>query len=440
MAFLPASNACSTRLRATASAVGTGLLLAIAAISLAGCKQAAPAGGPGAGPQGPMPVLVAQTSTQDVPVTGDWVANTDGYVNAQIQPQVSGYVIRQDYKEGSEVAKGQVLFEIDPRPLQATLDQALGQLAQAKAQVAQAQAQLQLAAINVKRDTPLAAAHAIAQSQLDTEVQTQHADEAAVGSAQAAVTSAQAQVETAQLNLGFTKVRSLISGVAGQAAIQVGNLVSPTSVLTSVSQLNPIKVYFYISEQEYLTLAQKAGNADLLSAGDKVPLKLTLTNGQVYPQTGHIVFVDRSVSAQTGSIRMAAAFPNPGNLLRPGQFGRISASTGVLHNAILVPQRAVTELQGMHQVYVVGNDGKIHVHTVQLGPQIQTDHGQQIVITSGLNAGDTVVTEGLDKLRDGIPAKPQPDPELNGPPTASPMASNSQPTLHPGSQTATQNQ
>jgi membrane fusion protein (multidrug efflux system) len=375
-------------------------------LSLGGCKEGPP---PGAGgPQGPLPVETVKAIQQDVPLTGQWVANTDGYVNAQIQPQVSGYLIRQDYKEGSQVHKGQVLFEIDPRPLQASLDQALGQLAQAKSQVVQAQAQLDLAGINVKRDTPLAQAHAIAQSTLDNDTQTQAADKAAVATAQAQVASAQAQVETAQLNLGFTKVRSLIDGIAGQAALQVGNLVNTSSVLTSVSQVNPIKAFFYISEQEYLTLSEQAksrGKADLLSAGSALPLKLTLTNGQVYPEIGHIVFVDRSVSAQTGSIRIAAAFANPNSLLRPGQFGRISADTDTLHNAVLVPQRAITELQGMNQLIVVGSDNVAHLTTVKLGPQV----GPNVVISSGLAAGQTVVTEGLDKIKDGMKVQPQPD-------------------------------
>ena len=353
---------------------------------------------PGAG--GALPVQVAKASAQDVPLNGEWVAQTDGFVNAQIQPQVSGYLIRQDYKEGSQVGKDQVLFEIDPRPFQATLDQAKGQ-------VAQAQAKVSLDEINVKRDTPLAEAHAIAQSQLDTETQTLLADKASV-------VSAEAQVDSAQLNVGFTKVRSLIDGIAGQATVQVGNLVSPTSVLTAVSQLNPLKVYFSISEQEYLGLVAKAkqgGRADLLNAGDAIPLKLTLSNGQVYPQTGRIIFVDRSVSAQTGSLRIAAQFANPGNVLRPGQFGRISAQTQIMHNAILVPQRAVTELQGINQVYVVGTDNVAHVHNVQLGAQV----GTNIIISSGVQSGDTVITEGLDKVRDGAKVSTQPDTSLNAP-------------------------
>jgi RND family efflux transporter MFP subunit len=375
--------------------------------ALSGCKSGAPPAGAGA-PQGPLPVQVATAVQQDVPIVGNWVATTDGYVNAQIQPQVSGYLVRQVYKEGSEVRKGQVLFQIDPRTFQASLDQAKGQLAQANGQVGQAQAQLELAGINVKRDTPLAQAHAIAQSQLDTDTQTEAVDKASVASAQAAVASAQAQVETAQLNLGFTQVRSLIDGIAGQAQVQVGNLVSPTSVLTQVSQVNPIKVFFYISEQEYLALATQSkttGQGDLISGNSKLPLKLTLANNKVYPQTGHIIFVDRSVSAQTGSIRLAASFANPGNVLRPGQFGRITADTTVLHNAVLVPQRAVTELQGLNQIYVVGADNVVHVHTVELGSQI----GKDIVVSKGLAAGQVIVTEGLDKLKDGMKVSTQPD-------------------------------
>lgn len=384
----------------------TAVLLASSLGLLSGCKPSGPP--PGAGAYGPLPVQVSTASQQDVSVIGQWVATTDGYVNAQIQPQVSGYLIRQDYKEGSEVHRGQVLFEIDPRPFQATLDQAKGQLAQARGQLGQTQAQVELAGINVQRDTPLAQAHAIAQSTLDNDLKTQQADQANVASAQAAIASAQASVEAAELNVGFTKVRSLIDGIAGQATLQVGNLVNTSSVLTSVSQLNPLKVYFYISEQEYMTLSAQAksrGKGDLLRSGNAIPLKLTLANNQVYPQTGHIIFVDRAVSAQTGSIRLAAEFANPGNLLRPGQFGRVSAETTVTHNAVVAPQRAVSELQGMNQVIVVGTDNVAHIHTVQLGAQI----GPNIVITSGLNAGDQVVTEGNDKVKDGMKVVPQPD-------------------------------
>jgi len=376
-------------LRPSRFVAGLSLSVTISALlCIAGCgKKPAP-------PVPPLPVQVAIAAQQDVTEIGEWVATTDGYVNAQIQPQVIGYLIRQDYQEGSEVHKGQVLFEIDPRPLQAVLDEAKGQLAQSEAQS-------ELAAINVARDTPLAAAHAVAQSTLDNEIKTAQADQAAVANEQAAV-------EAAELNLEFTKVRSLIDGVAGQAALQVGSLVNTGSVLTSVSQLNPIKVYFYISEQEYLALyarAHSGGRGDLLNSGSLIPLKLTLANNQVYPHAGQIIFVDRAVSAQTGSLRMAAEFPNPGNLLRPGQFGRISAETDVLHDAIVVPQRAVGELQGMNQVDVVGDDDVAHVRTVKLGAQT----GTNIVISSGLKAGERVVTEGNDKVKDGAKVLPKPE-------------------------------
>lgn len=383
-------------------------LFASSVLLLNGCEKP-----PAPPPQGPMPVQVTTAVQKDVPQVGDWVATTDGYVNAQIQPQVSGYLIRQDYKEGSVVHKDQVLFEIDDRPFQATLDQTKGALAQAQAQV-------ELAAINVKRDTPLAAAHAIAQSTLDNDVQTLAAD-------QAAVASQQANVRAAELNVGFTKVRSLIDGVAGQAQMQVGNLVNSTSVLTSVSQLNPIKVYFSISEQEYLTLSERAksgGRTDLLNSGNLIPLKLTLANNQVFPATGHIIFVDRSVSAQTGSIRLAAGFANPGNLLRPGQFGRIKAEVGVLHNAVLIPQKAVNELQGNYLVAVVKGD-KVKIHPVKQGAQV----GNDVVITEGINAGDTVIVEGIDKLKDGMPVAPQPAQENS----AAPAGAKS-PAGQPGSQ------
>jgi RND family efflux transporter MFP subunit len=341
----------------------------------------------------PTQVSVATVEQRDVPLYGDWVATLDGYVNAQIQPQVSGYLIKQDYREGSVVQSGQVLFEIDPRPFQATLDQSEGQLAQA-------QAQLGLANINVKRDTPLAAAHAIAESQLDNDVQQQ-------ASQHASVRTAEANVEQAQLNLGFTKVRSLVTGIAGRAQTQVGNLVSPSTTLTTVSQVNPIKVYFSISEQEYLALSGRVkakGKADLLSSGNTVPLQLTLGNGNTYPAKGQIVFVDRQVNPQTGTLQIAGSFPNPQNLLRPGQFGRIKAETEVRHDALMVPQRAVNELQGSYQVAVVHPDNTVHIENVTLGPQIGSDW----LITSGVNPNERVVTEGISKLKDGMAVSPQP--------------------------------
>jgi membrane fusion protein, multidrug efflux system len=363
--------------------------LALAALLTSGCARKAPAQPPAAGA---LSVSVVTAESRDVPIYGDWVATLDGYVNAQIAPQVSGYLIRQDYKEGSVVHRGQVLFEIDPRPFQAVLDQA-------QAQVGQAEAQLGLARINVKRDTPLAEAHAIAQSQLDNELQQEKQYEAAVA-------SAQASAEQAKLNLGFTQVRSLVDGIAGLAQTQVGNLVGPSSTLTSVSQVNPIKVYFAISEQEYLALSSRVkagGKADLLGSGNAVPLQLTLGNGAVYPAKGQIVFVDRQINTQTGTIRIAGSFANPQNLLRPGQFGRIKAETEVRHDAVLVPQRAINELQGSYQVAVVVAGNKVAIRNVTLGPQV----GPEIIIAKGVQAGERVVTEGVGNLKGGMPVAPQ---------------------------------
>jgi membrane fusion protein, multidrug efflux system len=358
-------------------------------VLLSGCENHASAASSGSRPS--MKVTVVRAAQSDVPITGEWVGTLDGYVNAQIQPQANGYLIRQDYREGSQVREGQVLFEIDPRPFEAALQQAQGQLGQA-------QAQLGLAQINVNRDTPLAEARAIAKSQLYNELQQR-------AQAEAGVRTAEAAVATANLNLGFTKVRSLISGVAGQATTQVGNLVSTQSVLTSVSRLDPIKVYFSISDSEYLALTKQASKAgsNLLRGASKIPLTLTLSNGEVYPQKGHVVFVDRQLNSQTGAIRIAAAFPNPGSILRPGQFGRVKAETDIHHNAILVPQEAVNEFQGQEQVYTVAANNTVHVNNVTLGPQ----YGNKWVVESGLSGGSMVITDNVQKLREGEPITPE---------------------------------
>ena len=347
----------------------------VATLVLAGCgnnSNAARSAQPGAGA---IPVTVVVAVAQDVPEYGDWVATLDGYVNAQIQSQVSGYLISQDFQEGSYVHQGQVLFQIDPRPFQAALDQA-------KAQLAQAEARRSLAEVNVKRDTPLAQQRAVAQSQLDTELAT-------LQEAKANVQAAQAAVETADLNLGFTKVRSLIDGIAGTATVQIGNLVGPSAVLTTVSKLDPIKVYFPISEQEYLQfVAAKSANG--------MQLELVLSNGTV-KKNGHIVFTDRQVDPQTGTIRMVGAFPNPGNILRPGQFGRIRAVTGISKSAIVIPQRSVSELQSKYQVAVVGADNKVAIREVKLGQRI----GNMWVVKEGLKPGELVIAAGVSKVHDG---------------------------------------
>lgn len=384
------------------AAIAALIVLVLLAPSLTGCM--ATHASPTAAKPMAMPVSVVKVRQADVPVMGAWVGTLDGYVNAQIQPQVSGYLIRQNYREGAPVAKDQVLFQIDPRPFQAAVDQATAEVGRARGQLAQAEAQRELAQINLRRDTPLAEARAIAQSQLDNDKQLAAQADAAVESAQASVGSAEAALTTAKLNLGFTQVRSLIGGVAGQATTQVGNLVSPQSVLTSVSQLDPIKVYFSIGDSEYLALTARARQAggDLLSGNSEIPLSLTLADGTAYPYKGRIAFVDRQMNQQTGAIRIAASFPNPGNVLRPGQFGRVSAATETRHGALLVPQAAVQELQGVEQIYTAGADNRVHVVNVKLGPQLGSDW----IIESGLKPGDRVITDNVQKLKDGALISP----------------------------------
>ncbi len=361
-------------------------------IFLIGCLLSAlvGCGGKKVVPTPPPPeVVVASVVQQDTPIYSEWVATLDGFVNAQIQPHVAGYIVKQDYTEGSIVKKGDVLFEIDPRPFQAALDQAKGQLAQSEAQLGKAN-------LDVERDAPLAEAHAIARSQLDTEVQ------ARLG-AQAQVVAAKANVEQAALNLEFTKVTSLVTGIAGIAQVQVGNLVSPTSVLTSVSQVDPIKAFITVGEQEFLDFHRRFPTEESVQAQRlRMPLQLILADGSVYERTGLISFADRQVNPTTGAIRIAGIFPNPNYLLRPGGYGRVRLSAKTQLGAILVPQRAVTELQGAHQVDVVGNDNKVSIRQVTVGDRV----GKNWIITEGLKPGERVIVEGLLKVRDGVSVRP----------------------------------
>ncbi len=354
-------------------------LLSGSLLILGGCG-----GGKAASDAPPPTVEVATVIQRDTPIYSDWVATLDGYVNAEIQPRVSGYIIKQNYREGAVVRKGDVLFEIDPRPLKAALDQA-------KAQLAQAEAQLGKATLDVERDTPLAEARAIAQSQLDTELQ------AKLG-AQASVLAAKANVEQAELNLEFTKVTSLVSGIAGIARVQIGNLVGPTSVLTSVSQVDPIKAYFTVSEQVFLDFHRRFPTEQSVEAQRKrIPLQLMLGDGSTYEHTGTISFADREVNAATGTIRIAGVFPNPNNLLRPGGYGRVRLSARTAVGAMLIPQRAVTELQGSYQVAVVSADNKVSIRSVTVGDRV----GNLWIVTDGLKAGERVIVEGQLKIRDG---------------------------------------
>jgi RND family efflux transporter MFP subunit len=355
-------------------------------VSASGCgsTKAAP-------PPPPATVEVATVLQQDTPIYSEWVATLDGFVNAQIQPHVTGYIIKQNYREGAVVRKGDVLFEIDPRPFRAALDQA-------KAQLAQSEAQLGKAKLDVERDTPLAQARAIAQSQLDTEVQ------ARLG-AQAQVDAAKANMEQAELNLEWTKVTSLVTGIAGIAQVQIGNLVGPNSILTSVSQVDPIKTYFTVSEQEFTDFHRRYPTEAIVEQQRKrIPLQLILADGNVYEQPGRISFADREVNPATGAIRIAALFPNPNNLLRPGGYGRVRLSVRSHEHALLVPQRAVIELQGSYQVAVVGDDNKVSIRPVTVGERV----GKLWIVNEGLKPGERVVTEGQLKVRDGATVKPVP--------------------------------
>jgi RND family efflux transporter MFP subunit len=338
-----------------------------------------------AGPPPPVDVDVVSVVQRDVPIYGEWIATLDGYVNADIRPQVSGYVISQAYKEGSFVRKGEILFQIDMRPFQALLDQAKAQLAQDVAQAGRTQH-------DVDRETPLAQEHAIAQQQLDDDIQANLA-------AKALVQSAQAQVDQAQLNLNFTHVTSLIDGIVGIAQVQIGNLVTPTSTLTSVSQVNPIKAYFPISEQEYLHYAARINAHNQQNVpSDAPPIELILSDGSVYPYKGTLLETNRQVDITTGSIQIVCAFPNPHNILRPGQFGRVRAAGDTRKGALLVPQRAVTELQGIDQVAVVGADNKVDIRPIKVGERV----GDLWIVDSGVRAGERVVVEGLQKVSPGV--------------------------------------
>ncbi len=371
---------------------------AILALAVTGCKRAAHAP-----KMGPPDVIVAEVIQKDVPIYADWIGTLDGMVNAQIHAQVSGYLMAQCYKEGDLVNKGDLLFQIDPRPFQAALDKAKGQMAEA-------QANLDMTAIDVKRYTPLAKNNAISQQELDNAIQSNKG-------AQAALESARAAVHQAELDLEFTKVTSPIEGIAGIAEAQVGDLVGPgSSELTAISTVNPIKVYFPISEQEYMLAMESRlaqGRGDMVKGQATNNLELILANGKTYAHKGAIVTADRQVNVKTGTIRIAGIFPNPHWILRPGQYAHVRMAIKMLSGAILVPQRAVTETQGNYHVAVVDKNNKVSIRTVQTGDR----SGALWVITNGLNPGDRVVVEGTQKARDGALVNPK----LYTPPKSDPV-------------------
>jgi membrane fusion protein (multidrug efflux system) len=361
-----------------------------------------------------MDVQVAQVTTQDVPVAKEWIGTLDGRVNAEIRGQISGYLMRQAYQEGGFVHRGDLLFEIDPRSFQAALNEARGRLAevesgvqQAVANLAQSKARLGKAELDVKRYTPLVATKAISQEEMDNAVQSQleaqaavESSQAAIETAKAAVAAAKASVYDAEVKLGFTKILSPVDGIAGLAMIQVGDLVSPSGMaLTTVSTVDPIKAYFSVSEQEYLAQERAGGPSRWAKE-----LELVLADGSLYPHRGTFFMVDRQVDVGTGTVRVAALFPNPGNVLRPGQYARVRATAGMHRDATLVPERAVSELQGTYQLAVVGEDNKVAIRPVRLGQRL----GNLWVVEEGVRPGERVIVEGLQKVRSGSTVNPQP--------------------------------
>jgi RND family efflux transporter MFP subunit len=351
-------------------------------------------------------VEVLRVQQQDVPIVHEWIGTFDGLVNADVRAQVTGYLLKQGYQEGAFVKKGQLLFKIDPRPFQAALDQAEGQLAQAKAQLANAEAVQGRTELDVKRYTPLAREQAAPQQDLDNAVQNNLAAIASVETAKAQIKTSQAAVETARINLEFTRLVAPIDGIAGQAQLQVGALVSPASgPVTSVSTVDPIKVYFTVGEPQYLAFRKRFPTEESRRAAEKkLGLQLVLADGSTYVHEGSFDFADRQVNESTGAIRIAALFPNPNNILRPGGYAKVRVVIQIQHDALLVPQRAVSQLQGGYQVAVVDNDNKVAIRPVTVGAQVDS----RWVIADGLNPGDRVVVEGTQKVRAGVRVNPKP--------------------------------
>ncbi len=405
-------------------------LAAIGWFGSTGCSR----GNAGAKALQPIEVRVATAQQRDVPIYKEWIGTLDGLVNADIKAQVSGYLIAQAYKEGSFVKKDQLLFQIDPRPFQATLDQASAQLSQAQGQLEQARAQETQAEagvavaeanqrrtqLDVDRYTPLVQQQAITQQDFDNATQNNMAGKAQVQAAHAQVETAKAQmvaaaaavqaamaaVETARINLGFSHITSPIDGIPGIALLQVGALVSPASgAMTTVSTVDPIKAYFTVSEQEYLAYMRRFPTPEKLQAAHaQLELELILADGTTYPYKGKFDFADRQVDVRTGAIRLAGLYPNPGNVLRPGQYGRVRTASRVQEGAVLVPQQAVMELQGTRLIATVGADNKVTIHPVGLGDTT----GRDWIVLSGVKAGQRVVVEGLQKVRQGVEVDPKP--------------------------------
>lgn len=355
----------------------------------------------------PPPVVeFVQVEKKDVPIYSDWIGTLDGLVNADVRAQVTGYLMKQGYLEGSFVRKGQLLFQIDPRPFQAALDQAEGQLEQAKAMLANAEAVQGRTELDVKRYTPLAREQAASQQDLDNAVQNNLAALASVQTEKAQIKTDEAAVETAKINLDFTSLIAPIDGIAGQAQLQVGALVTPGSgTVTSISTVDPIKVYFTVGEPQYLAWRKRFPSETSREAASKsLHLQLILADGSTYEHEGTFYFADRQINEGTGAIRIAGLFPNPNSILRPGGYGKVRAVIRMQPGALLVPERAVSELQGGFQVAVVGANNKVDIRAVKIGDAF----GSERVVTEGLKPGERVVAEGIQKLRPGMPVNPVP--------------------------------
>ena len=360
----------------------------------------------GSAPAAPPDVEVLQVQQENVPIYSEWIGTLDGLVNADVRAQVTGYLLKQGYQEGSFVRQGQLLFQIDPRPFQAALDQTQGQLAQAKAMLASAQAVQRRTELDVERYTPLAKEQAASQQDLDNAVQNNLAALATVETAKAEIKTYEAAVETGKINLEFTRLVAPIDGIAGQAQLQVGALVSPSSgVVTSISTVDPIKVYFTVSEPQYLEWRRRfPTETSRLEADRKLRLQLILADGSTYPHDGTFSFADRQINESTGAIRIAGLFPNPNNVLKPGGYAKVRAVIRTEQGALLVPQRAVSELQGGYQVAVLDADNKVNIRLVTVGPQVD----RRWVIASGISPGERVVVEGVQKVRTGLRVNPKP--------------------------------
>jgi membrane fusion protein (multidrug efflux system) len=360
-------------------------VLCFAVCLLAGCENKEPPPKPG-----PPEVLVAAVAEQNVPISNDWVAQLNGPVNADITPKVQGYLLRQDYQNGYFVNKGQLLFELDPRQYQAAVDQA-------QATIDRTQAEVERFQNDVTRDTPLAAQNAIPQKQLDNDI-------ASLNASKAQVVADKAVLENAKLNLAWTKVYSPIDGIAGVSNSQIGDLVGTMTKMTVVSQVNPIWAYFNISESQYLANAEKISRFIRQGKGGPTyPVTYIQANGDIYPQTGRIVSINRQVATGTGTVQIIAEFPNKDALLRPGGFGSVRIQTSDNKNALLVPQSAVIEVQSMYQVIVVSPENKATFRPVKVGDRV----GQNWIVTDGLKPGERVVAEGILKVQQAAAAAPQ---------------------------------